>query len=59
MVIQFPKIKKGWDRMIAFCGLVCSECPVFSATQKDDAQHKTEIAKSWSGITVLSLNLKI
>ncbi|MTI85907.1 MAG: DUF3795 domain-containing protein [Firmicutes bacterium] len=34
--------------MIAFCGLVCSGCPVFSATQKDDAQHKTEIAKSWS-----------
>ncbi|MTI85077.1 MAG: DUF3795 domain-containing protein [Firmicutes bacterium] len=36
------------NRMIAFCGLVCSECPVFKATQKDDNQHKTKIAKSWS-----------
>ena len=30
-------------RMIAFCGLVCSECPTFLATQSDDdvAREKT------------------
>lgn len=36
------------NRMIAFCGVICSKCPVFIATLKHDNQLKTEIAKSWS-----------
>ncbi|KUK85723.1 MAG: Uncharacterized protein XE03_1923 [candidate division TA06 bacterium 34_109] len=24
------------DKMIAFCGLICTECPAFIATQKND-----------------------
>lgn len=31
------------EKMIAYCGLVCSECPAFLATQNDDdaAREKT------------------
>ena len=29
------------DKMIAYCGIVCTECPAFEATQKnDDAKRK-------------------
>jgi len=24
------------DRIIAYCGLVCSDCPAYTATQADD-----------------------
>lgn len=34
--------------MIAYCGIVCSKCPVFIATQADDDHAKEEIARSWS-----------
>jgi len=36
------------DRMIAFCGIVCSECPAFLATQKDDDAKRKEVAELWS-----------
>ncbi len=36
------------ERIIAFCGLVCTECPVLLATKKDDNNERKRIAESWS-----------
>ena len=36
------------DKMIAVCGTVCSECPGFLATQKDDDAKRKSIAEEWS-----------
>ena len=35
-------------RMIAFCGIVCSDCHTFIATQEDNDEKRIEIAKVWS-----------
>jgi len=34
--------------MIAFCGLVCNECPAFLATQANDDKKRIEVARIWS-----------
>ncbi|NIM90735.1 MAG: DUF3795 domain-containing protein [Candidatus Aminicenantes bacterium] len=34
--------------MIAFCGLLCSECGAFLATQNDDDEKRKEVAQLWS-----------
>jgi len=36
------------DKMIAYCGLTCTECPAFLATQKDDDNERKKIAEQWS-----------
>ncbi len=36
------------DKMVAFCGITCSECPAFLATQKDDDNERKKIAEMWS-----------
>lgn len=36
------------EKIIGFCGLVCSECPAFIATKTDDAKERERIAKEWS-----------
>ena len=36
------------DKMIAFCGLVCTECPAFLATQENDDTKRKEVAEAWS-----------
>ena len=36
------------DKMIAYCGIVCTECPAFEATQKNDDAKRKEVAESWS-----------
>jgi hypothetical protein len=36
------------DRMIAYCGLNCSECPTFLATRADDDQMREKVAAQWS-----------
>jgi len=36
------------DQMIAFCGLVCTECPAFRATLQDDDQLRADTAAQWS-----------
>ncbi len=36
------------EKMMAFCGLTCSECPTFIATQKDDDRERKKVAKLWS-----------
>ena len=34
--------------MIAFCGLVCNECPAFIATKENDDVRRKETAEEWS-----------
>ncbi len=36
------------ERMVAFCGIVCSECPGYIATQKDDDEERRKVAEEWS-----------
>jgi hypothetical protein len=36
------------DRMTAFCGLICSECPAYLATKEDDDQRRADTAVQWS-----------
>jgi len=36
------------EKMIGFCGIVCSECPGFLATQKDDNEERRKVAELWS-----------
>ena len=42
------KEAKNMEKMISFCGIVCSECPGFLATQKDDDEEKRKVAELWS-----------
>ncbi len=47
------EVKKEADKeiekkMIAYCGIKCSECPAYIATQKNDDTLRTETAKKWS-----------
>jgi len=34
--------------MIAFCGIVCTDCRAFIATQTNDSKLKKEVARAWS-----------
>jgi hypothetical protein len=47
------RCSKGEDKvmseMTAYCGLDCSECKAFKATQTKDLERKKEIAKQWTG----------
>jgi len=36
------------EKIIAYCGLNCSECHAFIATQKNDYEEKARVAKEWS-----------
>jgi len=36
------------SEMTAYCGLICSECKAFKATQANDVERKKSIAKFWS-----------
>ena len=36
------------DKMIAYCGLVCTECPAYLATQKDDDAERKKVAEKWN-----------
>ena len=36
------------EKMIAFCGIVCTDCRAFIATQRNDRKLKEEVAKAWS-----------
>jgi hypothetical protein len=39
---------KNMEKMIAVCGLVCTKCPAFIATQKDDDDERRKVAEMWS-----------
>jgi hypothetical protein len=36
------------DRMIAYCGIVCTECPAYLATQQNDDAKRKKVAEMWS-----------
>ena len=36
------------DKMIAYCGLDCSECPAYIATIEDDDEKRKDLAEKWS-----------
>jgi hypothetical protein len=36
------------EKMVAFCGIVCSQCPVYLATKNDDDNARKEVAELWS-----------
>jgi hypothetical protein len=36
------------EKIIGFCGLICSACPAYLATQKDDDTERKEVAEMWS-----------
>ena len=36
------------EKMIAYCGLVCTECPAYIATQADDMERLERVAAQWS-----------
>lgn len=36
------------EKIIAYCGLVCSECEAYAATQKNDMEALKQVAESWS-----------
>jgi hypothetical protein len=35
------------DRIVAYCGLVCTDCPAFVATQDDDQEALERVAAQW------------
>jgi hypothetical protein len=35
-------------KMIAFCGITCTECPAFLATQQNDDEARHKVAETWS-----------
>ena len=35
------------DKMIAYCGLVCTDCPAYVATQADDRAALERVAAQW------------
>jgi Protein of unknown function (DUF3795) len=47
-IVQAAAPEEG--KMIAYCGLSCSDCPTFIATQKNDDKMREETAKKWSAM---------
>jgi hypothetical protein len=35
------------DKMIAYCGLICTDCPAYVATQADDRAALEQVAAQW------------
>ena len=36
------------EKMVAFCGLICTSCKAFVATQENDDVRRREVAEAWS-----------
>jgi hypothetical protein len=36
------------EKMVAYCGLVCTDCDALKATQQNDDKMRAEIAAKWS-----------
>ncbi len=41
-------MRRSMNQIVAFCGLDCTKCRGFIATQKDDYELRREVAESWS-----------
>jgi hypothetical protein len=48
MISSNKKADRLMSEMIAYCGLDCSVCKAFKATQAKDIELKKQIAKHWS-----------
>lgn len=35
-------------RIVAYCGIICSDCPAFEATQMDDDAERRRVAELWT-----------
>ena len=46
------------EKMIAYCGLTCTECPTLIATQKDDDHEREKVVKKWSKMFNMNLTTK-
>lgn len=44
------------EKIVSFCGLICSECPAFLATQNNSDDERKEVAEKWS--VLYKANLK-
>jgi hypothetical protein len=42
-----PKGENNMDKIIAYCGLVCTDCPAYIATQADDRAALGRVAAQW------------
>jgi hypothetical protein len=36
------------QEIVAYCGLVCTECPAYKATQENDDKARAKVADEWS-----------
>ena len=36
------------EKVIGMCGLICSDCPAYIATQNDDDEERKKTAQSWT-----------
>jgi hypothetical protein len=36
------------QEIVAYCGLVCTECPAYQATKRNDNEARAKIAEEWS-----------
>ena len=36
------------EKMMSYCGLICTDCPAFIATQKNDNEARKKVAEEWS-----------
>ena len=38
------------DKIIGYCGLICTDCPAYLAKQNDDQELRIKTAEQWSGM---------
>ena len=36
------------ERIVAYCGIICSDCPTLKATKMDDDDERRRVAKLWT-----------
>lgn len=36
------------ERIVAYCGIICSDCPAFKATQANDDVERRRVAELWT-----------
>jgi hypothetical protein len=46
--VRHKRRQRVKEKMVAFCGITCSDCRALIATQKNDRELKKKVAKSWS-----------
>jgi transcription elongation factor Elf1 len=50
-LIQMSSLSKSFgeeEKMIGCCGIDCSQCGIYIATQENDDTKRIEVAKEWS-----------